>query len=296
MQKTKQVLKQVKKIEIRTHKLVENLLSGAYHSVFKGRGIEFSEVREYVPGDDIRTIDWNVTARMGTPYVKEFIEERDLNLILAFDVSGSNDFGSHKSKREHAVEIAASLAFAALKNNDNVGLVMFTNEVEKYIPPRKGRRHILKIIREMIYFSPKSKKTSLDTALKFVANVHKKRSMVFILSDLNSSDYETAIKILRRKHEVIAIRLNDEREETLPCVGIIELEDEETGEQILIDTSNSDFRRKYAKLQENYKEKEKKLLQKLGVDAIQVSTRQEFDVPLRAYFRAKAKKSEGRWQ
>lgn len=290
MQKTKEVIKKVRKIELKTHQLVENLLTGAYHSVFKGRGIEFSEVREYTPGDDIRTIDWNVTARMGNPYVKEFIEERDLNLILAFDISGSNEFGSHKSKREHAIEIGASLAFAAMRNNDKVGLVMFTDDVEKYIPPRKGRRHIFKIIREMIYFEPRSKLTNLHNALHFISNVQKKRSTVFILSDLNSKNFEKSVRYLRNKHEVVIIKLNDEHESDLPDVGIIELEDEETGEQVLVDTSDKNFRKNYSLLHRKMCDKEKTLFNKLGIDVIHVNTHQDFEIPIRTYFKIKARR------
>lgn len=289
MQSAKQVIKKVRKIELKTHQLVENLLSGAYHSVFKGRGIEFSEVREYVPGDDIRTIDWNVTARMGVPFVKEFIEERDLNLILVFDISGSNLFGSHKSKREHAIEIAASLAFAALRNNDRVGLVMFSDAVEKYIPAKKGRRHAFRIIREMIYYRAKSKLTDVDKALRFVSNVHKKRSTVFIISDMNSKGFEKSIRQLRNRHEVVIIRLNDKREQSLPDVGLIELEDEETGEQVIVDTSDPRVREQYRKICSKQQANQKHLFRQLGVDVINVNTHEDFEIPLRGYFRAKVK-------
>lgn len=284
MTETKEILKTVKKVEIKTRTLVEGLLQGAYHSVFKGRGIEFSEVREYVPGDDIRTIDWNVTARMNTPYVKEFIEERDLTVYLVFDASASSNFGSAKEKRLQAIEIAATLGFAAMKNNDNIGLFLFTNGVEKFVPARKGKKHVLKLIREMIAYQPKEKATDITASLATVAKAVKKRSIIFILSDFLGRMTGTSLKMLKNRHDVIAVDIFDERELDMPDIGYIELEDEETGEQILVNTSDKVFREKFTKLVKN---RRKSLIRKLnsqGIDIVSVGSGEAFEVPLRRFF------------
>jgi len=291
MNSTRQILRKVKKIEIKTKHLVEGLLQGAYHSVFKGMGIEFSEVREYIPGDDIRTIDWKVTARMNQPYVKEFIEERDLTVYIVLDISASSEFGSEKSKKEAAIELAASLMFAALRNNDRVGLCLFTKEVERYIPPRKGKRHILKLVREIIEYKPKHKTTELTSPLIFLSRVAKKRSIIFVMSDFfTEKSYERQLKILRNKHDVIAVNVNDIREQEIPDIGYIELEDEETGEQLLLNTSDKEFRDTYVNLikEKNFKLKES--LRKLKIDLVQLKSDEPFEIPLRKFFRLREKR------
>jgi uncharacterized protein (DUF58 family) len=288
---TKQVLKKVKKIEIKTKQLVEGLLQGAYHSVFKGRGIEFSEVREYVPGDDIRTIDWNVTARMNAPYVKEFIEERDLTALILFDVSGSSEFGSEKAKKWAAVELAASLMFAAMHNNDKVGLVLFTDKVEKFLPPRKGKRHTLKLIREMITHKPESRMTDLRQSMEFVSKVVKKKSIIFIISDFFSeAEYGKQLKMLRNKHDVIAVNLNDLREQEIPDIGYIQLEDEETGEQILVDTSDAEFQQNYSQLMSDHNDTLLSMFKRMRIDSIDLKSHEPFEIPLKRFFAMRSRK------
>ena len=289
--KSKDVLKNIKKIEIKTRYLVEGLLQGAYHSVFKGRGIEFSEVREYAIGDDVRTIDWNVTARMNHPYIKEFIEERDLTIYIIFDVSGSGEFGSSKSKKESAIELCASLMFAALRNNDKVGIALFTDKVERFIYPRKGRKHVLKMIREMIYFKPENKRTDLKNTLDYMSKVIKKRSIIFIVSDFISEDFSKPLKLLKNKHDIIAINMYDIREVQLPDVGYIELEDEETGEQILVDTSDPEFRAEYAKLADERTKELHQFMKKMKIDMIGIRSGEQFDVSLRKFFIQRLKRS-----
>ncbi|MFH2028634.1 MAG: DUF58 domain-containing protein [Nanoarchaeota archaeon] len=288
---TQQVLKQVRKIELKTKNLVDGLLQGAYHSVFKGRGIEFSEVREYMPGDDIRTIDWNVTARMNHPFVKEFIEERDLTVYLLMDVSASNEFGSSKSKKEASIELAASLMFAALRNNDKTGLCMFTDGVEKFIPARKGKRHTLRLIGEMINFNPKNKTTDIKSALEFLSKIIKKRSIIFLITDFFAdTGFYKPLKILKKKHDVIAINLNDVREAAIPDVGLIELEDEETGEQVLVDTSDPEFRDNYVKLVDERNTLLNHMLRRLKMDIIQLKSDEPYEIPLRRFFKLRQRR------
>lgn len=280
----KEIIKKIKKIEIKTRHLVEGLLQGAYHSIFKGRGIEFSEVRPYQVGDDVRTIDWNVTAKLNEPYVKQFIEERDLTIYIAFDVSASNEFGNIKKKKETAIEIAASLMFAAVRNNDKVGMMLFTDKVEKFFPAKKGKRHMLRLIREMIYFKPENKKTDLKEALSKFASIVKKRSTVFIVSDFLTDNFSKPLKVLKNRHEVILININDQRELEIPDVGYIELEDEETGEQILVNTSDHEFRKNYALLIKNNYINTKNEMKKLKIDIIEIKTDEPFEFPLRRFF------------
>lgn len=289
--KSKDVLKNIKKIEIKTRYLVEGLLQGAYHSIFRGRGIEFSEVREYAIGDDVRTIDWNVTARMNQPYIKEFIEERDLTIYIIFDVSGSGEFGSSKSKKESAIELCASLMFAALRNNDKVGIALFTDKVERFIYPRKGRKHVLKMIREMVYFKPENKRTDIKNTLDYMSKVIKKRSIIFIVSDFISEDFSKPLKLLKNKHDIIAINMYDIREVQLPDVGYIELEDEETGEQILVDTSDPEFRAEYAKLADERTKELHQSMKKMKIDMIEIRSGEQFDAPLRKFFIQRLKRS-----
>ncbi len=290
MPMVREILRRVKKIDITTHNLVEGLIAGSYRSVFKGRGIEFSEVREYVPGDDIRTIDWNVTARFNTPYVKEFIEERNLDIYIAFDVSSSNNFGYRKSKKEVGYEIAASLMFAALKNNDNVGLCLFTDRVEKLIKPMKGRKFFLRLLREMIYFEPKSKKTDIKKALVYLSRIIKKRSVIFVISDFFSGSFEKPLKFLKNRNDVILINIRDFREEEIPDIGYVFLEDEETGEQILVDTGDEKFRRMYIQRMKNINNELASKMKKIRVDVINVSTNEPFYIPLRKFFKVRERR------
>ena len=285
MPQVKEVLKRVKKLEVKTKGLVENLLSGEYHSIFKGRGIEFSEVREYVPGDDVRAIDWNVTARFDAPFVKEFIEERDLTMFIVFDLSSSNEFGFQRSKKDMGYDIAASLMFAALRNNDNVGLCLFTDRVEKFIPPGKGKKHMLKLLRELIYFVPKNKTTNIQVALTYLNNIIKRRSIIFIISDFLSTDFERPLKQLKNKHDVILVDISDVREEDIPDIGYVFLEDSETGEQMLVDTSDFEFRKRYTALANKRSDDRLSRMKRLNVDMIRMNTSEPFYIPLQQFFK-----------
>ncbi|MCB0475550.1 MAG: DUF58 domain-containing protein [Flavobacteriaceae bacterium] len=243
---TKEILKKVRKIEIKTRRLSDHIFSGEYHSSFKGRGMTFSEVRQYQYGDDVRAIDWNVTARYSEPFVKIFEEERELTMMLMVDVSGSEFFGtSTQFKRETITEISATLAFSAIQNNDKVGLLLFSDEIELFIPPQKGRSHVLRIIRELIEFQPKSKKTDITNALKYLSNVMKKKAIVFILSDFMDDDYENALKIVGRKHDLTGIRVYDRYEVEIPKLGLVPMLDEESGETVLVNTNSKQVRTAY---------------------------------------------------
>lgn len=243
---TKEILKKVRKIEIKTRRLSDHIFSGEYHSSFKGRGMTFSEVRQYQFGDDIRSIDWNVTARYHEPFVKVFEEERELTMVLMVDVSGSEFFGTiEQFKRETITEISATLAFSAIQNNDKVGLLLFSDEIELFIPPKKGKTHVLRIIRELIEFTPKSKKTDINQALRYLSNVMKKKAIVFMLSDFMDDDYDNALKIVARKHDVTGIRVYDRFEENLPSLGMVPMLDAETGKTLLVNTSSKKVRNNY---------------------------------------------------
>ncbi|MCM4166673.1 hypothetical protein KCTC52924_01520 [Arenibacter antarcticus] len=245
---TKELLKKVRKIEIKTRRLSDHIFGGEYHSTFKGRGMTFSEVRQYQFGDDVRSIDWNVTARYNEPYVKVFEEERELTMMLLVDVSGSQLFGTNNQfKKEIITEISATLAFSALQNNDKVGLLLFTNEVELYIPPKKGKSHALRIIRELLEFSPKSTKTDIGVALKFLTNVMKKKAIVFVLSDFIADDYLQTLRITGKKHDLTGIRVFDEREEHIPNLGMVQMQDAETGTLQLVNTQSKNVRMAYGK-------------------------------------------------
>lgn len=243
---TKELLKKVRKIEIKTRRLSDHVFGGEYHSTFKGRGMTFSEVRQYQFGDDVRNIDWNVTARYNEPYIKVFEEERELTLMLMADISGSELFGTDAQfKNEIITEIAATLAFSATQNNDKIGLILFTDEIELYIPPKKGKSHVLRIIRELLEFQPKSKKTDLAMALKFLRNVMKKKAIVFVMSDFITDGYKDTLKIAAGKHDVTGIRIYDRCEEEIPNLGMVQMEDEETGELMLVNTGSKNVRRNY---------------------------------------------------
>ena len=287
----KEILKKVKRLEITTRGLVNDVFSGEYHSVFKGRGMEFSEVREYQIGDDIRTIDWNVTARMGHPFVKVFEEERELTVMLIVDVSSSGNFGTYeRMKGEIAIEICALLAFSAIKNNDKVGLIIFTDEIEKFIPPKKGKAHVLRVLRELLYHEPQGTKTDIGGALEYLNRVSKRRSVVFLVSDFINTGYEKALQIANRRHDIVAITMTDPREVELPDVGFIELEDAETGETILVDTSYSEVRNLYSKQSSDDIQNRLKLFKSINVDHIDIRTDQPYIEPLIRFFRMRAKR------
>ena len=250
---TKELLKKVRKIEIKTRRLSDHIFGGEYHSTFKGRGMTFSEVRQYQFGDDVRAIDWNVTARYNEPYVKVFEEERELTMMLMVDISGSEFFGTTQQfKKDIITEISATLAFSATQNNDKIGLILFSDQIELYIPPKKGKSHVLRIIRELLEFQPKGKDTDISEALKFLSNVMKKKAIIFLLSDFISEDYEQTLKIAGKKHDVTGIRIYDEKEENIPNLGLVRMQDAETGELMLVNTQSRKVRNNYAKY---YKER-----------------------------------------
>jgi len=287
MEQTKEIIKQVKKVELTTKQLVEGLITGNYHSIFKGQGIEFSEIRDYRPGDDIRAIDWKVTARFNHPYIKEFIEERDLQVYFVIDMSGSSSFGNNISKKRKALEVSASLMFAALHNKDKVGAFLFTDKIEVFIPARRGRKHVLKLISKLVSYKPQSIKTDINTSLAHISKVIKKRSIIFVISDFISDDFFQPLKILKNRHDVIALRIIDLREKEIPDVGLIELEDEETGEQLLVDTSDKDFRDNYYKLMQKNEEKLVLSLRKIKIDTINIITDEPYEIPLKKFFKTR---------
>jgi uncharacterized protein (DUF58 family) len=269
----REVIRQIRRLQIRARRAVENLVGGEYHSVFKGMGIAFEEVREYQPGDDIRTIDWNVTARMGHPFIKRYIEERELTVLLVIDCSGSQQFGTLvQQKKEVMAELAAVLAFSAINNNDKVGLVAFTDRVERFVPPRKGARHVLRLIRDILFFQPEQRGTCLRDALDFVNRILRRRSIIFLLSDFVDRDFENALKRTARRHDLIAIQITDPREEELPPVGLLELEDAETGQRVLLDTSSRLVRAAYARGARQRRDALRQVARSSGADLVEVST------------------------
>jgi len=281
----KEILKKIRLIELRTRRLVNSTFAGQYHSVFKGRGMNFEEVREYAPGDEIRSIDWNVTARMNLPYIKKFTEERELTVMLLVDVSASGLFGSIElSKRELAAEVASILAFSAINNNDKVGLLLFTNEVELFIPPKKGRLHTLRLIREMLYFEPKGRGTNLAGALDYMNRVISRRAVVFMISDFMAPDFTKALTVTSRRHDLVAMPVTDPGESDLPDVGIVTLEDAETGAQIDVNTSSRAVRRGLFELNEERMRALGRLLRSRRVDVVPLSTAEDYLIPLRAFF------------
>lgn len=287
----KEILKKVKRIEITTRGLVNDVFSGQYHSVFKGRGMDFTEVREYTIGDDIRTIDWNVSARMGHPYVKVFEEERELTVILMVDVSSSGNFGTFEQmKGEIAIEICALLAFSAIKNNDKVGLIIFTDGVEKFVAPKKGKSHVLRVLRELLYHKPKSNKTDISGALDFLNHIAKRRSVVFLVSDFISEDYTKALQIANKRHDVVAITVTDPRETELPAVGFIEFEDAETGEIFLVDTNSTSIRSGFIQEADTRRIDREKLFKSMNIDHIDIFTHKPYAEPLMRFFRVRAKR------
>jgi uncharacterized protein (DUF58 family) len=288
---TSALLKKVRKIEIKTKGLSNHIFAGEYHTAFKGKGMAFSEVREYQPGDDVRSIDWNVTARYNAPFIKIFEEEREMTVMLLVDVSGSGDFGTNKQfKRELATEISAILAFSAIKNNDKVGVIFFSNIIEEFIPPKKGKSHILRIIRQVLAFEAKEKKTDISLAIEYFNNVMKKRTICFVLSDFLSPEFEKPLKIASKKHDIIALRIHDKRENSLPNVGIIPLQDAENNSISYVDTSSQKVRELFHNKQEEKQEYLKKLFPKCGVDMIDISTGSDYVKPLMNFFKNRGKR------
>ena len=287
---TSEIIKKVRKIEIKTRGLSSNIFAGQYHSAFKGRGMAFSEVREYQFGDDVRDIDWNVTARFHRPYVKVFEEERELTVMLLIDVSGSLDFGTQKQmKRDMVTEIAATLAFSAIQNNDKIGVIFFSDKIEKYIPPKKGRKHILYIIREMLDFKPESTRTDIKQAIEFLSSVQKRRTTVFILSDFYvRSDFQQSLQIANRKHDVVAIQVYDQRARELPDVGLMKVVDAETGYEQYVDTSSKKLRQAYQKYWLTRQAQLQDTFNKSNVDNVSIATNEDFVKSLLLLFKQRS--------
>ncbi len=288
---TKDLLKKIQQIEIHTRRLVNESFIGEYHSVFKGRGMEFDAVREYQPGDEIRTIDWNVTARMGRPFIKRYVEERELTVMLLVDVSASGNFGSVRQlKNEIATEVCALLAFSAIKNNDKVGMIMFTDRIEKFIPPKKGAKHVLRVIRELMCAEPAGKGTNIAVALEYMNKISSRRTISFLVSDFLANDYAHALRIANKRHDVIAITVTDPREQELPNVGFIELRDAESGEILLVDTTNPLARKEFGAINARQKQERSRLFRSMGVDEIIISTNRHYVEPIVRFFRLREKR------
>lgn len=284
---TSELLKKVRKIEIKTRGLSSQVFSGEYHSAFKGRGMAFSEVREYTPGDDVRTIDWNVTARFSTPFVKVFEEERELSVVLMVDVSASGAFGTRSQmKQDMITELCAVVAFSASQNNDKIGVIFFSDKIEKFIPPKKGKSHVLRIIRELIEFKPENTKTDLQVALKYMTNVIKKRSIVFLISDFYAdNNYKDALKIAGKKHDLVALRILDKAEQELPDVGVIKLKDNESGKIIWVNTGDKEFRKQFSINQLKFEEELKDTFNRSGIDSTRIMTHENYVKPLMNLFK-----------
>lgn len=292
---SKEVFKTVSRIELSVKGKLDAVMTGAYHSSFKGNGMEFSEVREYVPGDDVRSIDWNVTARTGTPYVKKFVEERELSMLLMVDASSSSEFGSgSQMKGEAMAALTALLAFAAIKNNDKVGLLIFTDQVELFIPPAKGRKHVLRLVREILYFKPEHHGTNLQAALEYAGKILSRRSVVVVMSDFLDSGFDNAFKVLRKRHDVLAVAVNDVRETELPPVGLVELEDPETGETLLVDTGDPYFRESFMREAKRNAREVAERFARMSVDFVRILVKENFQdtaAPLIEYFRRRAREA-----
>lgn len=287
----REVLRQVKLIELRTRGLVDTVFSGEYQSVFKGHGVEFAEVREYAAGDDYRTIDWNVSARMGHPYVKKYAEERELTVLFAVDMSGSEQFGTRgRFKGEVAAEVAAVIAMAAIRNNDRVGLLLFTDRVEKFVPPKKGRRHALRLIRDLLAFEPVGRGTDLAVALDYLGRVLRHRAIVFFISDFLDSGFERSLKVVSRRHDLVAVTVSDPREYKLPAVGLLELSDAETNKRVTLDSSSRFVREQFEYLASEHQTKLRRLLRRLSLDQIEIRTDRSYVPPLINFFRMRERK------
>ncbi len=287
----REVLRQVKLIELRTRGLVNTVFSGEYQSVFKGQGMEFAEVREYVPGDEYRTIDWNVSARMGHPYVKKYTEERELTVLFAVDMSGSEQFGTRgRFKAEIATEVAAVIGMAAIKNNDRVGLLLFTDRIEKFVPPKKGRRHALRLIRDLLAFEPQSRGTDLANALDYLGRLLRHRAIIFLISDFLDNGFESSLKVISRRHDVVAITVSDPRERSLPDVGFLDLIDAETGDRIVLDSASRFVREQFEHLAGEEDVRLRRLLNRLSVDQIDIQTDRSYVPALIGFFRTRERK------
>ncbi len=287
----KEIIKKIQRIQIYTNRMVSDVFAGEYQSVFKGRGMEFDEVREYQPGDEVRDIDWNVTARMGRPFIKKFVEERELTVMLLVDASASSRFGTRRRfKSELAAELCAVLAFSAIRNKDRVGLIVFTDRIEKFVPPGKGSRHVLRVIREVLYFQPEGKGTDITLALDYLSKVTTRQTVSFLVSDFEAAGYAKALRIANKRHDLISVMISDPREEKLPRVGFIRLQDAESGEEILVDSRDRNLHRLYR--EENLKRKEEtlKIFRSSGVDCIQVSTDQPYVAELMGFFRRRERR------
>ena len=290
-QQLTEIFRKIRRLEIFTRRMVNQLFSGEYHSVFKGQGMEFDEVREYQPGDDVRTIDWNVTARMGSPYIKRFLEERELIVMFLLDVSASGKFGTdEKTKIETAAEICATLAFSAIQNNDKVGAIIFSEDVEEYIPPDKGRKHVLHVIRNLLFHKPKGRGTNLAAGLDYLLRVTKRRAIVFVLSDFISEDFDRQLGMAASKHDVVAIKISDPRETQLPGGGLVRLWDQERGVEELIDLSSGRARERFAGVISRREEALHELFRRYGIDSIEINTTEDYARPLSTFFRARSKK------
>jgi len=295
MENRTDLIRRLKKIEITTNALVEGLQSGLHHSLFKGHGVEFAEIREYVPGDDVRSIDWKVTARYNRPFIKEYTEERDQTFYFVVDISGSGTFGLETTKQKKMLEVTASLAFAALQNNDRIGLCLFSDRVETFLPAKRGKKHLVSVLNTLIDHKAVSIKTDLSAAVRFLGTILKRRSSVIILSDFVSPDFLGALKILRGRHEVIAICITDMREHELPDVGTLALEDAETGEQVLVDTSDEGFRTRYSARVEEYDRTLTAALSRAGIGNVSLLTKDPYDIPLQQFFRGmRRRRNHGR--
>jgi uncharacterized protein (DUF58 family) len=282
---SRELFKQVRQIHIRTNRLVNDVFAGQYHSAFKGRGMEFAEVREYTPGDDVRSIDWNVTARLGQPFVKRYVEERELTVMLLVDLSASGHFGSvMRLKSEIATELCAVLALSAITNNDKVGLILFTDQIEKFIPPQKGKHHVLRVIREVLSFEPQRHRTDVGLALEYLHRINRRHAVSFLISDFLASGYEKPLRIARRRHDIIPISISDRRELSLPRLGFVTLQDLETGEYILVDTTSAAVRQQYQQRRQTLAAQRRQLFHSLGIDAIDVRTDEPYINPLMRFF------------
>ncbi len=286
------LFKRIRQIEIRTNREVTDVLGGQYHSVFKGRGMEFEEVREYLPGDEVRSIDWNVTARFGHPYIKKFREERELTVMLVVDVSASGQFGSvRQTKNELAAELGAVLAFSAIRNNDKVGVILFTDRVEKYIAPKKGRRHVLRVIREILAFEPRSTGTDLSLALDYLNRVQRRRAVCFLLSDFQDEEFRKSLRVAGKRHDIVALSVRDPREEELPPVGLVELRDAETGERAIVDTFDADVREAFALKAKARLAGLRQLFRATAVDQVEIRTDADYMLPLIKFFRMRERRA-----
>jgi uncharacterized protein (DUF58 family) len=285
----RELIKRIRRLEITTRKVVSSVLSGQYHSVFKGRGMAFSEVRQYQPGDEVRTIDWNVTARMNDTYVKVFTEERELTVMLLVDVSASGSFGSgERSKAELSAEVAAQIAFSAIANNDRVGLILFSDRIEKVVPPRKGKSHVLRLVTDILTTKPKGSGTNLNEALTYLSHVAKRKTVTFLVSDFIAQEYEKGLRIVGRKHDLVPVVVNDPFEEKFPALGVVDLEDPETGERMTVDTSDPRVRGRFQKFMATRRDERNKVFKRLQLDSVELRAHEEYALALQKFFIARA--------